>query len=124
MNTISISIIVSDPWDVGEAVSWQPIKGQLLKMETDEHGGKALIKFNAPVSYRGVSYCYAVASPRLEGHHMAEIQAGKMVCSALTGIADQQAKSSNPMDISNWRGGLAFIGDVELTDKRLHISRY
>ena len=124
MNTIFISITVSDPWDVGEAVNWQPIKGQLLKMEADEHGGKALVKFDAPVSYRGASYCYAVASPRIEGHHIMEVQAGKIVCSALTGISDQQAKSSNPMDTSNWRGGLAFIGDVEATDEHLYIYRY
>lgn len=113
MKPLLISITVSDPWDVGEAVNWQPIEGHLLQMENDAHGGQALIKFDGSISYRGSVYRYAVASPRLEGHQIAELNAGKMVCSALTGISDHQAESSSPLDISNWRGGLAFVGDIE-----------
>ena len=113
MKPIPLTITVSDPWDLGETVNWQPIKGQLIQMKDDERGGQALVKFDAPLSYRGLVYHYAVASPRLEGNHMVEVNDGKMVCSALIGISDQQAESNNPLDISRWRGGLGFDGDVQ-----------
>ena len=45
-----ISITVSDPWDFGEAVNWQAIPGQLLQTKNADHGGRALVKFDHPVS--------------------------------------------------------------------------
>ena len=110
----SILITVSDPWDVGEAVNWQAIRGRLLQTESTDSGGKALVRFDQPVLYHGAAYNYAVASPRQEGRNIAEIRAGKSVGCALTAISDEQAQSNNPMDTSRWRGGLAFIGDVAL----------
>jgi hypothetical protein len=44
---------------------------------------------------------------------MAGLYSGKKVLGAFTGISEQQAESSNPLDTTNWRGGLAFSGDVE-----------
>lgn len=113
-NVPHILITVSDPWDVGEAIDWQPIRGRLLQTETTESGGRALVRFDQPIRYHGAAYSYAVASPRHEGRDIAEIRAGKSVDCALTAISDEQAQSSNPMDTSRWRGGLAFIGDVAL----------
>lgn len=110
---ISITITVSEPWDVGEAVNWQPIRGRLLQVNTDDHGGNVLVEFEPPICYRNSIYRYAVASPRLAGHQMTEVTNGGMVCSTFTGISDEQAKSDNPFDISKWRGGLAIIGDLE-----------
>lgn len=108
-----ISIAISDPWELGEALKWQPLPGELLRIVNDEHGGQALIRFDKPITYHGSVFQLAVASPRLEGHQITELTAGKMVCSALTGISDQQAESGNPLNTSHWRGGLAFTGDVE-----------
>jgi hypothetical protein len=108
-----ISITVSDPWDFGEAVNWQAIPGQLLQTKNADHGGRALVKFDHPVSYRGAVYRYAVASPRHEGRFIHEIEAGKSLDCALTGISDQQAHSSSPMDMSKWRGGLAVTADIK-----------
>jgi hypothetical protein len=113
MTAIAILIVVSDPWNVGEALGWKPIQGQLLGTRTVNGAGRALIKFNDPVSYRKQSYCYAVASPRLEGRDISEIREGKVLGCAITGISDEQAVSCNPMDISKWRGGFAFVGDIQ-----------
>ena len=112
MTPIPISIVVSDPWEVGEAVNWQPIPGDLLQTQNSKQGGKALVRFAHQVNYRGSAYRYAVASPRLEGSNITEVETGTTVGCALTGISEKQAGSSSPMDISKWRGGLAFIGDV------------
>jgi len=115
MEDIPIFVTVSEPWDVGEAVKWQRIKGHLLRIEPDSHGGRALVEFDPPITYRGALYRYAIASPRLEGHQIVELSQGKLLCSSLTGISDQQAQSDNPLDTSNWRGGLAFLGDIEVS---------
>jgi hypothetical protein len=109
---LPISITVSDPWDVGEAVNWRTIRGVLLQTADADHGGKVLMRFDHDINYRGSAYRYAVGSPRLEGRHVAETEAGKSVGCVLIGIFEEQAKSSNPMDTSKWRGGLAFVGDL------------
>jgi hypothetical protein len=113
IDPLPISITVSDPWDVGEAVNWKPIDGELLQLQEADHGGKALVRFDHEIVYRGAAYRYAVAAPRLEGGDVAEIEEGKTVGCALTGISQEQARSSDPMDTSKWRGGLAFIGDIK-----------
>lgn len=109
-----ILVTVSDPWDLGQAVNWQAIRGQLLQTESTDSGGKALVRFDQPVFYHGAAYNYAVASPRHEGRNIAEIRAGKSVGCAFIAISDEQAQSNNPLDTSRWRGGLAFVADVAL----------
>lgn len=105
--------MLSDPWDLGEALKWQPLRGELLQLTRDDHGGKALIELNESVIYRGSEYRFVVASPRHKGSEITEVQNNKKVFCAMTVISDEQAKSSAAMDISNWRGGVAFIGDIE-----------
>jgi hypothetical protein len=110
-----ISIIISEPWELGESVKWQPLRGQLLQAVNDELGGRALIKLDEGICYRGSNWRFVVATPRHQGDNIVSLHNGKRVASALTGISDQQAESSSPLDTSNWRGGLAFVGDVEQT---------
>lgn len=108
-----ISIMLSDPWDLGEALRWQPLRGDLLQIMHDEHGGKALIELNESVSYRGLVCRYVIAYTRHKGSKIEELQNGRKISCAMTGISDEQATSSAVMDSSNWRGGVAFIGDIE-----------
>lgn len=105
--------MLSDPWDLGEALKWQPLRGELLRITHDDCGGKALIELNESISYRDSVCRYVVASPRNKGSEIEDLQNGKKVSCAMTGLSDEQAKSSAAMDISKWRGGVAFIGDVE-----------
>lgn len=112
MNPLPILITVSDPWDVGEAINWQAIRGEVLRTQNAGHGGRALVKFDQSINYRGIAYRYAVASPRHEGRNVAEIEAGKTVDCALTAISNEQAESDDPMNTSKWRGGLALVAAV------------
>ena len=115
MNPMRISISISDPWELGEALRWKSLQGELLRMVNDEHGGRALIKLDEVIDYRGSNWRYVVAVPRYQGNDIAALHTGKKVLAAFTGISDQQAESTNALDTSNWRGGLAFIGDIEAT---------
>lgn len=113
MNPMGVLISISDPWELGEALKWQPIHNELLKAVNDEQGGRALIKLDDAISFRGANWRYVVAAPRHQGNEIAGLHSGTKVVGAFTGISDQQAESSSPMDTGNWRGGLAFTGDVE-----------
>jgi len=108
-----ISISISDPWELGEALKWQPLRGELLQMVNDEHGGRALIKLDDAINYRGSIWGYLIAAPRHQGNEIAGVQSGKKVLGAFTGVSDQQAWSSTPLDTSNWRSGIAFTCDFE-----------
>jgi hypothetical protein len=113
MKSMRILISISDPWELGEALKWQPLRGELLQTSNDEHGDRALIKLDDAIDYRGSQWRYVVTASRHEGTEIAGLRSGKKIIAAFTGISDQQAESGNPLDTSNWRGGLAFTGDVE-----------
>jgi len=111
MKSIAVKISVSDPWDVGEAVRWRQIRCKLIQTESGQ-SIKALIIFDEPIRYHGSIYSYAVILPRRSENQIAELFGGEMVSCVLYGITNEQAESDNPLDISKWRGGFAFEGDV------------
>lgn len=115
MSQTRISIEISDPWELGEALHWERLQGTLLQTVNDGQGGRALVELDKPVSYKNLRCHFVVASPRLEGDQIAEVQTWEKVFCAFIGISDDQARSSAALDTSTWRGGIAFIGGIEKT---------
>jgi hypothetical protein len=113
MQPIPVSIVVSDPWDVGSAANCAPIKGSIVEVSMGQIGSKALLRFETPIEFQGSTYMFAVASPRLKGQNVSDIEAGTGMSASVIGISREQAESSQPFDTSAWRGGLAFIGDIK-----------
>ena len=107
-----ISVTISEPWELGEAIHWRALGGELTRAVEDEHGGRVLIKLDSPIKYRGLEWQYIVGAPRHRGDRVAALQTGELVMTALTAITAQQAMSDNPFDTTSWRGGLAFVGDL------------
>src|SRR5699024_5996653 len=107
MTPLQVSIVLSDPWELGEALNWKPLSGELLRMEPGEHGGRALIELERSIAYRGSDCRFVVASPRHVGEEIASLQLRKSVVCAFTGISDAQAVSSGIPDTREWRGGIA-----------------
>jgi hypothetical protein len=105
-------VSVSDPWEFGEAIGWRPLVGSLLKIEDDDHGGKALIMFDDVVSYGGAPWRYVVATVRHQGESITALRSGNVVLGSMIGITDEQAESTHPLDVAHWRCGLAFVGDI------------
>ena len=105
-----VVISISDPWDLGEALKWPLLTGELLRLEEDGSGGQTLVKLDDAINYRGSIWRYIVASPRHEGVDIAALRAGKKICGAFTAIRDQQAESGSPPPTQDWRGGLASLG--------------
>jgi hypothetical protein len=113
MSRNRVVVQISDPWDLGELLQWQPLQGELLRLQGDAVGGRGLIRFDKPISYKGLTCTYAVVSPRHVGVDLTAIERGGKVDSGFTCISDEQAGSAAALDTSNWRGGIAFIGDLE-----------
>lgn len=113
MSTQRALIRISDPWDFGEALSWRPLEAELRQIVTDSEGGRALLKLNEPVEYKKSTWSYVIASPRYQGDSIDALKQGNSLDCTFTAISDGQASSSNPWDLSAWRGGLAFQADLE-----------
>lgn len=110
-----VSIYINEPWEIGGQV----LKGELLHIIDDEHGGRGLIKLDNYIDYKGSSWRYVVATPR---HHEQEqenkingLNCCKKIVAVFFGISEQQAHLEHHavLDTIKWRGGLAFEGDVE-----------
>jgi hypothetical protein len=113
VKTSSVCITLSDPWDLGESLGWKPLFGTLVKADADLDGGRALVRFNKTINYRGTSYQYAVAAPRYKGDSLKVVDEGGKVYCSFTGVSDEHASLDDALSTQHWRGGLAFIGDLE-----------
>lgn len=114
MKTPRIRVTLSDPWDLGESINWKPLFGTLVRMEINERGGRALVRFDQSLSYQGVEYQFAVAAPRHLGVNLRSLQDGEKIFCSFTGVSEQHANSSDALSTDFWRGGLAFVGDLVL----------
>ncbi len=111
-----VTLSITDPWELGEAIRWQPLHGEVLQFSDDVQGGRALVRLDAIVEYGGRGWNYVVVSPRHEGSRIASIQAGNPVLVACTGVTDSEAESYVRVVPETWRGGLAFIADMQVTE--------
>jgi hypothetical protein len=108
-----VRIKLSEPWDLGETLNWEPLEGEILATSDSHTGGAALIKLNQPFNYKNVDCEYFVATPRYRGISIRVIASGKPLLCGITRISKEMVKSSNPFDLSSWRGGIAIIGELE-----------
>lgn len=109
-----VKLSISEPWELGEAFGWRPLYGEVLQFTGDLQGGRALIKLDEVLEHGGKCWRYVVVSPRHEGVQIVAIQAGNSVLVACTGVTDSDAESCDEVVPKKWRGGLAFIADMEL----------
>ncbi|MFO1392340.1 MAG: hypothetical protein U1F09_01070 [Steroidobacteraceae bacterium] len=113
MHPVPILITVSEPWDVGEAVAWAQIRGEIVAIESGPNRDRALVRFAAPLQYRGAGYHSAVAYPRVAGTWISDVDSGSVVGVALTCTTADASVGAAVPDSSAWRGGLAFVADLQ-----------
>lgn len=104
-----VLIKISDPWDLGEALGWQPLTARIIKSS----GTAVLIKLEVPFAYKGLECEYFVASARHVGDDASKLFEGAAVFCAMTQISEESAQSQDPFDLSAWRGGVGIIAAVE-----------
>jgi hypothetical protein len=114
---IHIEIHISDPWDLGEALRWEPLEGGIIAIDNLPTGGMALIKLNHSFNYKNTECEYFIASPRYIGANIGTLFKGKPMTCGFTRIPKELAESQNPFDLSLWRGGVTIIGELELLEQ-------
>lgn len=108
-----VHVSVSEPWDVGEAISWGVMPGHFEKVETINGHEVALVKLDEPIEFGGESWSYLIAAPRHLGDNLSALIKGRKVPISFTGASAQLARSQDPFARSEGRVALACIGDVE-----------
>jgi hypothetical protein len=109
-----VEIIVSDPWDWGTDVGCGPLAAKILKWKIgkDSQPMAMLLCLLTPQVYKGMECQYFVASPRHVECHIEDVVRGKELACGLVHIPEAHATSSDPFDLSWWRGGVALICTV------------
>ena len=110
---LTVEFGVGDPWELGEELRDQPMVGELVQLDDDEHPRQGLFKLKNPVRYAGKEWTYIAATIRHQGHDFNELKVCDCVHCNCTGLDDESASNPEKMFGQKWRGGgLAFIGTL------------
>lgn len=108
---LPVEILVSEPFELGV----RPIEATVVTsgVAADAPGIlSVLVRLRDPIQFRGVSWEYLVARPTKASRDLSEVATNSTVDSAMTGVPNHRATSSDPLDLSWWRGGLAMLGSM------------
>jgi hypothetical protein len=108
---LRVTITVSDPWDLGEAIAWQAIRGAVAHMQADAW----LVKVDSPFVHSDLEYQYLVVSPRHVDSRLERATSEQVECNIIR-TTPERASSAAPCDVSWWRGGGAIIGALAAED--------
>lgn len=114
---MNIKLSITEPWEVGETTGWRAMTGQQLRLEQVDGREAALVKLDEPINSRGTGWHYVVCIPRHKDDQLSRLSSDRGIICTITGVSVQQALSDHPCDLTNWRGGLACIGEIELIGK-------
>lgn len=107
-----VNISVSDPWDLGEAISWAPLRGTVEDWHERRGTARALIHLAEPLQYKGADVEYLVASARHEGTSVTDLRRRERVLCSLTAVDEEAKRQGISLAMDAWRGGLVIIGEV------------
>ncbi len=100
-----VRIIVTDPWEAGDAPRCAKVLG--------EKDNALLVEYETPFQYKNITCRFFVVSPRHEDVEIQTALAGESVLCGMTLITPEQREGDDPFDLRLWRGGIAFIADVQ-----------
>ncbi len=103
----NIIIKLSDPWDLGEMLSWTPIQGKIEAV--DGKTNKIIIQCSKPFTYKNIVCEYFIATPRHKENFFDLIHKKEIFCN-FTLINEDQVKSKDKFNLDFWRGGVGIIG--------------
>jgi hypothetical protein len=121
----TIEILISEPWELGESMSWRALVGQIEAIGTGRRSAAGasfdptiMVRVQEPFAYRDQICEWLVGSPRYEDETAsAKSQLADGQTFNFVRIPAERAQSSDPLDITWWRGGVALIGKVRLVGR-------
>lgn len=90
-----------------------PFEGQVL-LQRESNREALIIKIVEAFNYDNSVFEYLLAFPRNQNDSFSNLLQGKSIFCSIIRIPYEQIDSDAPFDISWWRGGGAFLGDIEL----------
>lgn len=75
---------------------------------------KLLLNLDIPITVSGVTYAYAIVSPRLARDDLNVLLNSSVLGCAVTWVPKDRFDQSKPFDLAWWRGGAAAVTDVLL----------
>lgn len=110
----SILVNLSDPWDLGTKLNWEPLKAVVILVDNTDKPENLILRLTSPFEYGNVRCEYFIASTRLENEQLSDLAKNKAVFCALTRIPESRLQSADPFDLKWWRGGPGLIADLVL----------
>ena len=108
---LNVRICVSDPFELMA----RPLEATVVASGVAADAPEVrtvLLRLRTPIDFRAMQWEYLVARPMGSSKDFEDIAANSSVDSALTGVSQERAASSDPLDLSWWRGGLAMLGSI------------
>ena len=107
-----VVIKLSDPWELGESLGWQPLSAVIVAAKGNDEVAALLVRLKQPFVFKDLRCEYFIAVPRLETSRLAALATGEPVFCAITRVGEDRLEADDPFDLSWWRGGVAGIGEV------------
>lgn len=108
----SVTVKLSDPWDLGEKLNWKPLSAVILSVDNNDSPENLILRLTSPFEYKNVECEYFVVSTRHENEQLKDLVRSKSVFCGLTRIPESRLQSTDPFDLGWWRGGPALIGEL------------
>jgi len=126
----SMTLVLSDPWDLGEAILWNLLVCDVLKegVRPASSFGVAseaiLLRLRNPFVFNDVQFEYLQGSPRHEEASVNDLhKVGSSLFCSFVRIPVDRVDAQPPLDLSWWRGGGAFLGTLSLGDSSIDFNR-
>lgn len=113
---LAIDLVVNEPWDLTSSDGSVRFAGIIAKAVTFASGAddeRLLIRLLKEAEWRGNSYGSFVASHRHNHGFADDLLRGYPVECSLVAVSEEAVLSSDPVDTSDWRGGLAIRATIE-----------
>ena len=104
---MTITLSLSDPWELGEALGWPMLAGTVVHRRAEAW----LVELAQPFTHLGVEYRFLVVSARHADNTLADSASKTIACNIVRTTPDRASKA-DPCDLSWWRGGGAMIGSI------------
>lgn len=117
MNEIPVQIAVSEPWELGEAINWHERLGTLVRVENQEGSQIGLVSLTADLPYENRKWSYLLARPRSDRMNLSALDSGASVPCNFIGLVEEPVGKALFEVLDEWRGGLAFVGDLSHANK-------
>jgi hypothetical protein len=92
MRTTRVSVVITDPWELGQKTQWQWLAGHIVRVLSTKNGEMAIVKLDAPITVGPKEWNYVRVSPRHENVALDDIDRGQQVSCAVLTLCDEQGR--------------------------------